>query len=126
MEKIINVNGKNIKFKSCGGTLRRYRMAFKSDMIKDLMKLQAKFENKKINSETQFEILDLELFEQIAWAMAKTSDDSIPPIENWLDEFETFSIYQILPQLSELLITNFQSIDNEKKNIIPTEVQNQN
>lgn len=59
--------------------------------------------------------------------MAKTADDSIPPIEKWLDDFDMFSIYQILPQLSDLMLANFNSGDEQKKNIIPQEVQtNQN
>lgn len=123
MEKIINISGKDIKFKSTAGTLNRYRVQFKSDMIKDLMKVQTKLQGVK-NDMDQFNVVDLEIFEQIAWAMAKTADSSIPPIEEWLDDFDTFSIYQILPELSDLMLSNFKGTNEQKKNIIPT-VENQ-
>ena len=45
----------------------------------------------------------LEMFENIAFIMAKHADASIPDTpEEWMDQFNTFSIYQVLPQLIEL------------------------
>ena len=39
----------------------------------------------------------------IAYVMAKHADPSIPDTpEEWLDGFNTFSIYQVLPQIIEL------------------------
>ena len=122
MEKIINIDGKDVKFKSTAGTLCKYRMQFKSDMIDDLMKVKNKLKDAKENG-SNLNIADLQTFEQIAWAMAKTADPDVPPIENWLDDFEMFSIYQVLPELSDLMLLNFNDI-NQKKNIIPQEIQN--
>ena len=122
MEKIVNIDGKDVKFKSTAGTPIRYQMQFKSDMLEDLTKLKTKLDNVN-NGISEFKMEDLETFEKIAWAMAKTSDKSIPPMEDWLDEFDMFSIYQILPELSELMIANFKAIDGQKKNIIPQENQ---
>lgn len=124
MEKIINVSGKDVKFKSSASTLYIYQMQFKSDLLIDMKKLQGKLAKVKTEEE-QFESIDLMLFAKIAWTMAKTADSSIPLIEQWLDEFEIFSIYEILPQLSDLLLESFKSV-NEKKNIIPTEVVKNN
>lgn len=123
MEKIINISGKDIKFKSSAGTLYRYRMQFGKDMLHDVMKMQKVLEQVK-DPEEQISIIDLQVFEQIAWSMAKTADSNTPPIENWLDDFETFSIYEILPQLSDLMISNFKQA--EKKNMIPAEVNKLN
>ena len=49
--------------------------------------------------------------------MAKHADPSIPDTpEEWLDEFNTFSIYQILPQLIELWGLNTEvEIESKKK-----------
>ena len=45
----------------------------------------------------------IEMFENIAYVMAKHADPSIPDNpEDWLDEFNTFSIYQVLSKLIEL------------------------
>ena len=49
--------------------------------------------------------------------MAKHADPSIPDSpEEWLDEFNTFSIYQILPQLIELWGLNTEVEIESKKN----------
>ena len=46
----------------------------------------------------------------IAYVMAKHADANIPDTpEEWLDGFNTFSIYQVLPQLIELWGLNVQT-----------------
>ncbi len=43
------------------------------------------------------------MFENIAFIMAKHADPTIPDtVEDWLDDFNTFSIYQVLPELIDL------------------------
>ena len=113
VEKIVNVSGKEVRFKSTAATMRIYRNNFKSDMLADVFKLQKTF-NKKKTAEEQFDAIDLGIFEQLAWAMAKTADPNTKPIDNWLDDFETFAIQEILPVLLELLTDNLQSINAPK------------
>ena len=58
----------------------------------------------------------LEMFENIAYVMAKHADTNIPDTqEEWLDGFNTFSIYQVLPQLIELWGLNVQTDVSAKK-----------
>ena len=48
--------------------------------------------------------------------MAKHADPSIPDNpEDWLDEFNTFSIYQVLPKLIELWGMNIKTDVEAKK-----------
>lgn len=62
------------------------------------------------------------MFENIAFIMAKHADPSIPDTpEEWLDEFNTFSIYHILPQLIELWGLNVKTDVESKKKVCPTE-----
>lgn len=114
MEKVLNIGGKEIKMKSTAGTMMRYRNNFNRDFIKDLVKLQTKLTD-KLETGQEFEALDLDLFEKIAWCMAKTADNSIPDIEHWLDEFDTFDIMQVLPELMNLLVANMEQINSKKK-----------
>lgn len=59
----------------------------------------------------------LEMFENIAYIMAKHADSTIPDsVEDWLDEFNTFSIYQVLPELIDLWGMNVQTQAESKKN----------
>ena len=57
------------------------------------------------------------MFENIAYIMAKHADSTVPNTpEEWLDGFNTFSIYQILPQIIELWGLNVQTEVQSKKN----------
>ena len=118
MEKIIQIDGKEIKFKSTAGTLYRYRNNFGRDLIKDIIALEKKFRNVK-SGMAQFEIVELDMFEKIAWSMAKTANENVPDIDHWLDEFDSFSIMKVLPDIMELLIGNLRQ-ENEKKRMIET------
>lgn len=117
MEKTLNIDGKDVRFKSTAGTLMRYRMNFGRDLIKDIAKLEKRYKSVE-NGEDEFEIYDLEMFEKIAWAMAKTADNNIKDIENWLDDFESFSIMVILPEIMDLLIANMKQEQDSKKNLM--------
>ena len=64
----------------------------------------------------QLEIEDLEIFENVAYIMALHADPTIPgTIDEWLDQFEMFSIYQILPEILELWGSNLFTDVNAKK-----------
>lgn len=117
MEKTLNIDGKEVRFKSTAGTLMRYRMNFGRDLIKDIAKLEKRYKSVE-NGEDEFEIYDLEMFEKIAWAMAKTANNDIADIENWLDEFESFSIMVILPEIMDLLIANMKQEQESKKKLM--------
>ena len=58
-------------------------------------------------------------FENIAYIMAKhAGPDNVPSSpDDWLEKFNTFSIYEILPQLIELWGLNIETQVESKKNI---------
>lgn len=118
MEKVLSVGEKQIKFKSTAGTMMRYRNYFHRDFIKDLVHLKEKLKDKKENG-AEFELVDLEIFERISWCMAKTANPDIPDIEHWLDEFESFDIMLILPEIITLLVDNMATLNTTKKKINP-------
>ena len=52
----------------------------------------------------------LTLFENVAYLMAKHADPTVPSsAEEWLDSFETFSIYQVFPVIQEMWEANIQT-----------------
>lgn len=63
-------------------------------------------------------MFSLEMFEDLAWIMAKHANPQEVPNnpEDFLDPFNTFSIYQILPQLIELWGLNVQTQVDARKN----------
>ena len=115
LEKTINVGGREVKFRSSATIPRLYRAKFKRDIFKDLSKLESSV--KKKNNEDSFEIEDLEIFENVAYIMAYHADHTISQsIDEWLDQFEMFSIYEVLPEILELWGQNLMTDVNAKKN----------
>ena len=56
----------------------------------------------------------------MAYIMAYHADPAIPgTIEDWLDQFDMFSIYQVLPEILEMWDTNMMTDVASKKNEIP-------
>ena len=74
-------------------------------------------ENDEDNS--NLDLFSLEMFEDLAWLMARHADPANVPDspEEFLDQFNTFSIYQILPQLIELWGLNVQTEVESRKNL---------
>ena len=72
---------------------------------------------KNAEQNSHLDMFSLEMFENIAYIMAKHADPSIPDTpEEWLDNFNTFSIYQVLPKIIELWGLNVQTDVQSKKN----------
>lgn len=113
LEKTVILNDKAVQFRSSATIPRLYRLKFKRDIFKDLSKLEKSYKG----GGSTFEIDDLEIFENVAYIMAYHADNTIPPtIEEWLDQFEMFSIYEILPEILELWGSNLQTdVVNRKK-----------
>ena len=96
---------------------RIYRLKFHRDIYKDLAALE-KSVGENTESGSGLDMFSLEMFENIAYIMAKHADPAAVPDspEDWLDSFNTFSIYQVLPQLIELWGLNVQTDVQSKKN----------
>lgn len=115
MTKKIEIDGKQVPFRASAAIPRIYRMKFHRDIYKDLSALE-----KSIGSgdeeTSNLDLFSLEMFENIAFIMAKHADPAIPDTpEEWLDEFNTFSIYQVLPKLIELWGLNVKTDVEAKK-----------
>lgn len=135
MKKTIEINGIACDFKSSAAIPRMYRLKFQRDIFTDMNRLKnqvdtqekAKKEAKKLAEEKgepfdegQFEsalpIDSLEMFENIAFLMHKHGDPSQPSdIDEWLDQFETFDIYQVLPEILEMWGLENKTVSKAKK-----------
>jgi len=112
MEKIIHVGGSKVKMRASALVPRLYRFKFGRDLIADMNKLKKAYNKaaslpetatEEERQEVQLSALDLTIFENTAYIMAKHADASQPDNpDDWLDQFEMFSIYEVLPQILEL------------------------
>lgn len=111
----IEIDGQKVKFKASAAIPRIYRLKFQRDIYKDLSSLEKSIGNGD-GGESNLDLFSLEMFENIAFIMAKHAEPGIPDTpEEWLDGFNIFSIYQVLPQLIELWGLNVQTDIEAKK-----------
>ena len=113
MEKILIIDGRQVKFKSTGAFLLRYKAQFGRDAIRDIFKLQDAVDSK--NRIKNIDALDLEVFYNLVWTLAKTADPSIPPPLEWLDEFSEFPLMDIIPEIIDLIFSSLGATVEPKK-----------
>lgn len=122
LRKTVTIDGKEVEFKASAAVPRIYRMKFRRDLFMDLQKVAKSVDKKgkkKDKEESEIPIEDLEMFENIAYVMARHADPNNVPtdIMEWLEQFQTFSIYQILPAILELWNLNEETKSQAKKNL---------
>ena len=117
ISKIVKIDEVEVPFKASAAIPRLYRLKFGRDIYRDFASLQ-KNVRKNDEGNSGLDIESLEVFENIAYIMAKHADSSVPnDPDEWLEQFNTFSIYEILPQLIELWGLNTATQIESKKNI---------
>ena len=119
MEKTITIDGKDYKFKATASTPRVYRQALGRDIYVDISSLIS-----AIGTDEDLPISALDAFENVAFCLNSQAEgrelkrESIEKdISEWLDQFETFSIYRILPQLMELWRLNTEQTVEPKNQV---------
>ena len=121
LEKTVIVGDKEVKFKSSAAIPRMYRMKFGRDIFVDISKLEMSYnENVGHKEASNLDVANLEVFENVAYIMALHADPTIPEsIDDWLEQFEIFSIYEILPEILELWGQNSATLQESKKKATP-------
>lgn len=116
--KTIDIDGRPVRFRASAMIPRMYRIKHKRDIFADLAML-AKAVNKYNEENSALDMFSLEVFEDIAYMMAKYGDpENVPEdVGEWLDQFETLSIYKVLPELFGLWQENVQGTVESKKNL---------
>ena len=119
MEKTILIDGRELKFKATASTPRVYRQAFGRDIYVDINSLIA-----GISSDADMSVDVLNAFENIAYCLNSQAEGRKLERENiedamaeWLDQFETFSIYHIFPQIMDLWRLNTEQTVEPKNQV---------
>ena len=127
----ITIDGREVPFKASAAVPRVYRAKFGRDIFKDMQLLVNNINAKKAQTKAaegeeadeglnvfDLDVNCLEMFENIAYTMAKHADPTVPnTADEWLDGFDTFSIYMILPEIIALWGLNVQTDVESKKNL---------
>lgn len=130
MQKIIEIEeGRSVNFKASAFSPVMYNKLFPGrDFLGDMNDLKKSHDDK----EDRFTMNDYELFSRIAYLFAyqglapsprQTKEqieflEEYPNVWDWIDTFNTFSIYEILPEIMDLWYKNEKTI-SKGKNPVP-------
>lgn len=130
MQKIIEIEeGRSVNFKASAFSPIMYNRLFPGrDFLGDMDDLKKSHDDK----EDKFTMNDYELFSRVAYLFAyqglapsprQTKEqieflEKYPNVWDWIDTFNTFSIYEILPEIMDLWYKNEKTI-SKGKNPVP-------
>ncbi len=138
MDKVLTIDEKKVGFRASALTPRLYRHKFGRDIVRDMNQLKKAYdkamkakglekppedapqqlqeEYQEALQEAQLSVMDLEIFENTAWIMARQFDNTVPDDpDDWLENFHVFSIYEILPEIIKLWQLNQKTTSTPKK-----------
>lgn len=135
MRKTLTIGGVECNFKTSAAVPRMYRLKFHRDIFNDLNSInrQIKQQKKRMEEEKQIAldkglefddseyestlpVQTLTTFENIAFIMHKHGDPSQPAdIDDWLEQFETFDIYNVFPEIISMWNDENQQLSEPKK-----------
>lgn len=115
--KNIKIDGTDVALRASAAVPRMYRLKFQRDIYRDMVQLQNAFESREDGG---VDIGSLEIFENVAYIFAKHADPTGVPEspDEWLEQFNMFSIYEVFPELIDLWGLNVEQEVNSKKNNI--------
>ncbi|PGM94542.1 hypothetical protein [Bacillus cereus] len=111
MEKTITIDGKQVRLKSTAATVKRYKAQFRRDLFADMMALGAigtftpqDSSQPSIDlSNVDVSKVDFEVIYDLVWLYAKTANPEIADPITWLDGFDEFPIYDIMPEINDMI-----------------------
>ena len=120
MEKIVKIAGQDVGFKAPASLPVRYYNATGRDLFVDLQTLadgaeQAPVKAKKGKKKPEQPVFKLNrdwntmVLYGIAHTMARAYDEQVSPnLDDWIDTFESFPVFEVFGELNELLGASLQ------------------
>lgn len=139
MEKIINIGDKEVKISNNVAWTMEYRDQFNKDVLEAIMPIATslietitiiinesgadrEIDVKSVSAALEGRSFDITLpltqlgftdsIVNILWAMAKAADPTTEPPRQWVRQFETFPLDEIVPQVGEMVLSGFTSSKN--------------
>lgn len=125
-ERVVQIDGKDVRMRASALIPRLYRFKFGRDIIQDMSRLKKAYAavealppdaTDEQREEAQLSVMDLTIFEDIAWLMIRHAKEDIPDTpDEWLESIEgVFSVYEIMPIVLELWGETQQTTSTPKK-----------
>ena len=132
MTRTVMIDGREVPLRASASIPRLYRIKFRRDIMQDMVTIQNAVEKasreareaddrqeeagegtggQPLETASSIPLECLEMFENVAYLMAKHADPAVPgTVEEWLDGFDTFSIYAVFPVISEMWDENVKTM----------------
>lgn len=114
MEKLITIDGKEMRMVANGATIRIYRMLFGEDLLRKMQALHKKVEGDK----SEIGADDAEVLENLAYVLGRQGG-SIPKdmdLMEWLGTLEDpFAIWAAAQDITTLWLANQKTVSTPKK-----------
>lgn len=119
MDAVITIDGKRVPIRKTAGTMQRYKTATGREWNADIDRffmLKKELEAVKTDDEAKAneERLSIFLKADTGWMydavyiMAKQAAPELPPMEEWLDGFDSFRVWDVFQQVLPLLLSEMQ------------------
>ena len=138
MEKIINIEGKELKLNNQVAWTMEYKDQFGRDIVPVIMPMVSAIveglasvisENetteisaKQISEAFQgrsmeillpmFQVEFVDIIINVTWALAKCADETIPEPKKWIRQFDSFPLDIIVPEVYQIVMQGFVSSKN--------------
>jgi len=107
MLKVVDLgDGKQLELRATAATPLIYKNQFGTDFFGDMLKLAKVFDNMQDVSDLSWEDLDkldMTILYQAIYAFAKNADQSLGDITEWLSQFQSFPLEDIMGAVADLI-----------------------
>lgn len=107
MRKTVEISGKNVVLDNNAGMLIRYKAEFGADIFEDYTTLVQAFD-KPYSDKVGIVTI------RLTYIMAKAADKTLPPLLEWLEEFESFPIKEMPAIIIDMMMDTLE-LRNKKK-----------
>lgn len=138
MEKIINIEGQELKLNNQVAWTMEYKDQFGRDIVPVIMPMISAIveglasvisesETKEISAKQiseafqgrsmeillpMFQVEFVDIIINVTWALAKCADETIPEPKKWIRQFDSFPLDIIVPEVYQLVMQGFVSSKN--------------
>lgn len=109
--KIINIDGRDVKFDVSVPIFYIYKKEFGEDLFKKLMAFasysdKAKDAKDMASFMVNFEITDIA---NMIWAAAKNANKNIPDVVEWYKSFDDFPLMEVMEEVLSMMLYSLES-----------------
>lgn len=126
LERAVIIDGKEMRMRASALIPRLYRAKFGRDAVRDMATLKKAYDKAKAlpedateeeRQDAEMSVLDLTIFENMAWLMLRHAGMEIPDDpDSWLESIDgVFSVYEVMPVIVDLWQTGQQTTSKPRK-----------